>query len=81
MPPQAAFKGFLTTTPEALTFVQLIIGGCQIISLMIGDFGGCMLIFSDFKITNYVIFTAAIFVVLFPERAVFEIMRLILISI
>jgi len=48
---------------------------------MIGDFGGCMLIFSDFKITNYVIFTAAIFVVLFPERAVFEIMRLILISI
>jgi len=54
MPPQAAFKGFITTTPEVLTFVQLVIGGCQIISLMIEDFGGCMLIFRDFRVTNYV---------------------------
>ena len=77
MQPQAALTGFFTTAPSVLTLSQFERGACQITSLTMGTFGGCMLIFRALRNTNSVMSTATVLAVLFPEIEVWDIIKFI----
>jgi hypothetical protein len=67
-PPHTAFDGVSAAVPSVLPFIQFTAGGCHMISLISGAFGGWRLILNVLRMLNSEIELPANLLVLFPER-------------
>jgi len=76
MPPVEALTGFFTQAPSVLIFIQVLRGGVQATSLIIGALGGLIDTLHAFKMLNFCILIDEDLTVLLPDRATLAMIRL-----